>query len=290
MDHGLKERLFKKNKSGVPHGELWISGTVLKELGLEQTQESIIALSAGIGAELCFLSYTSPVQSISIESEEMKCNIKKAHDLGLVCGVAVDGPFQRTVKEHGFIETMRWFYQEEHLEKHFDIYTALAAAELAAAEEAGADLLILCDDIAYNKGLYFSPQQFTRKVLPLYQRLRNSVKKITMGFHSDGNVEPVLHSMLEQGYSVFSLEPEAMDLNVLCRTLSENTILLSGIKSEWLMGADNPVKRLRKEIISNIYELRSSCNLILASLCGLCDVNGLNNLKELYKLLESAGC
>ncbi|MCL6638478.1 MAG: hypothetical protein K6T80_02190 [Firmicutes bacterium] len=284
MTGGLKERLFNKGGAGIPRGELWISGAVLRELGLPLKQESFIALSAGIGADLCFFSYTGPVQNIPAGSAEMERNIKKAHDRGLLCGVTVDGPFQRAVKEHGFIEIMRGFYDGARLEKYIAAGTAPAAAELQAAEKAGADLLILCDDIAYSRGLYFSPRQFAAKILPFYHQLRDSVKETTLGFHSDGKVEPVLDSLLAAGFSVFSLEPEAMNLIDLARAFPAGTILLSGIKSEWLLGAFSPADLPGEEIIRYVDDLKSNCNLILASLCGLTDVNGLNRLKELYKL------
>ncbi|WP_027364519.1 uroporphyrinogen decarboxylase family protein [Desulfotruncus alcoholivorax] len=283
----LHNRLFKeKKKSRVPRGELWISGTILEELGLERTQKSIVVLSSEIDADICFLSYTGPVQQLPVESKEMEFNIKKAHDLELLCGVTVDGPFERIVKEHGFLETMKLFYNEKTLNIQLEKHTAVAAAELAAAEKAGADLLILCDDIAYTRGLYFSPHKFKSNILPLYQRLRNLVKETAMGFHSDGNVESILDFMIDQGYSVFSLEPEAMDLITLSRALPENITLLSGIKAEWLMGTDDIIYKNQKEILNYVENLSDGCSLILSSLCGLSNVPSLNNLKLLYDMLS----
>lgn len=284
MNSEFIKHLFQ-DSSRVPRGELWVSGTVLKELGLAITQESIIILSADLGADICFFSYTSPIQNIPVQSREMKRLISKARNLGLICGVTVDGPFQRTVKEHGFMETMRWFYKRDGVERTLEHYTKLAAAEMEAAEESGADLIVLCDDIAYKNGLYFSPQQFSCRLMPLYKELKKSVKEIPLGFHSDGNIEPILHSLCEQGFSIFSLEPEAMDLQVLCRDLPKSSVLLSGIKSAWLMTTGNPAHVFEDEFLHYINSLQRTCHLILASLCGLYDLNGLNNLRELYKIL-----
>ena len=283
----LRNRLFReKKKPGIPRGELWISGTILEVLGLEQTQNSIVALSSDINADICFFSYTSQVQQLSVESGEMAFNVSRAHDLGLVCGVTVDGPFERTVKEYGFMETMKLFYNEKLLNKQFEKYTAVAAAELAAAEKAGADLLILCDDIAYTRDLYFSPQKFKSNLVPLYQRLRDLVKETTIGFHSDGNVESIMDDMMDLGYSVFPLEPEAMDLVTLSRTLPENITLMSGIKSEWLMNPSDNIHKNKKEILNYVEDLSKGCGLILSSLCGLNNVSSLNNLKLLYSMLS----
>ncbi|SHJ81447.1 uroporphyrinogen decarboxylase family protein [Desulfofundulus thermosubterraneus] len=277
--------LLQKRKRKIPRGELWISGEILRELGLEQTQESLITLSINIGADICFFSYTSPVQSLPVNSGEMRLLIKKAHALGLVCGVTVDGPFERTVREHDFIEVIKWFYNPDRLEEHLEKNTALAADELMAADNAGADLLILCDDIAYKRGLYFSPEQFKSILLPLYRRLKNSIKGgKPMGFHSDGNIESIISFLVEEGYSVFSLEPEAMHLVELCRRLPENVIILSGIKAGWLMGPDLDDNQ-EAEMLQYINDLKNSCKLILSSSCGLPDIRSLERLKKIYRLV-----
>lgn len=275
--------LLQIMKRKIPRGELWISGEILRELGLEQTQESLITLSASIGADICFLSYTSPVQSLPINSGEMSLLIKKAHALGLVCGVTVDGPFERTVREHGFIEVIKWFYNSDRLEEQLEKNTTLAADELRAADNAGADLFILCDDIAYTQGLYFSPEQFRSILLPLYRRLRNTISSDKlMGFHSDGNIESIIISLIQEGYSAFSLEPEAMHLVELCRKLPENVIILSGIKAGWLMGPD-PDNNEEANMIQYITDLKNSCKLILTSSCGLSDIRSLERLKKIYR-------
>nr|WP_279221025.1 uroporphyrinogen decarboxylase family protein [Desulfofundulus salinum] len=211
--------------------------------------------------------------------------IKKAHASGLVCGVTVDGPFERTVREHGFMEVIKWFCKPDRLEEQLEKNAALAATELEAADNAGADLLLLCDDIAYTQGLYFSPEQFRSILLPFYRRLRNTISgDKLMGFHSDGNIESIISFLVEEGYSVFSLEPEAMRLVDLCRRLPENVIILSGIKAGWLMGPD-PDDNEEAEMLQYINNLKNSCKLILASSCGLYNIRSLEKLKKIYRLV-----
>ena len=277
---------LKEQRTGLPRGELWYSGAVLAELGLAPAQESIVTLSYEIGADLCCLSYTNPVQQLAIESPQMELAINKAHALQLLCGVAVDGPFERTVKAQGFAETMKLFYQEDRLAGLLNQHAEAAAAELAAAEKAGADWLILCDDIAYSRGLYFSPAKFQSNLGPLYQKLRHAAKKTVMGFHSDGNVAAILNLLIDQGYSFFSLEPEAMDLVVLSRALPEQITLLSGIKAQWLMQPNYNFAENKQEILDYIASLSTGCNLIIASLCGIANMAGLNNLKQLYGMFS----
>jgi len=282
---GCRCTLLQRMERKIPRGELWISGELLRELGMEQTQESLISLCADIGVDICFLSYTGPVQSIPVYSGEMSLLIKKAHALGLICGVTVDGPFERTTREHGFLEVIKWFYDPARLREQLERNAALAIDELTAADSAGADLLILCDDVAYNRGLYFSPEHFKSILLPLYRKLKKAIRGSKLvGFHSDGNVASIIALLAKEGYSIFSLEPEAMPLADLCRRLPENILILSGIKAEWLMGPD-PGNDETEEMIRYITDLKNRCRLILASSCGLSDVRSLERLKKIYKLV-----
>lgn len=282
----MSQNLFKNITPA--RGELWISGELLLELGFEKKQESLINLSLNIGADICFFSYTSPIEPLSVVSDNMSLLVQKAHSLNLSCGVAVDGPFERTVGEYGFIEVMKWFYETEQLKKELEKNAAIAAEELRAAEEAGADMFILCDDIAYARGLYFSPEHYKSLLLPYYQSLRKILKPFKpVGFHSDGNIQPVIGTLIDSGYSVFSLEPEAVPLMELIPALPSNVVILSGIKAGWLMGPgtiDDSLPEIN-EFIYNIKH-RYGRNFIMASSCGVSDMQSLERLKVIYGLLD----
>ncbi|GBF32362.1 uroporphyrinogen-III [Desulfocucumis palustris] len=278
--------LLLKMKNKIPRGELWISAETLEVLGLGQSQDSLIDFSINIGADICFFSFTSPIQNLPVDSEKMGRIVGKAHEFNLACGVTVDGPFERAVREHGFIEVIKWFKKVDLLKEHLEKESQLAAREMEEAAKAGADLLILCDDIAYNKGLYFSPVQFVNILIPFYREIISAVKNgRVMGFHSDGNVWPVITPLLEEGFSVFSLEPEAVDLHELSLRLPEDVIILSGIKSGWLMGP-GPEDADPPEVEQYIDNIKRNCKLILASSCGLTGYKSLERLKRIYRLAD----
>lgn len=279
--------VFQRVKNRIPRGELWISGEIFKGLALEIKQESLITLNKILDADMCFFSYSSPLQNIPAGSGEMSLLIEKARASGLICGVTVDGPFERLVRDYGFMEVIKWFHRPGRLVELLKKNAALAAAELRAADNAGADFLILCDDIAYNRGLYFSPDHFRSLLLPLYRELRNYIRNHKpVGFHSDGNIESVIDDLIDGGFSIFSLEPEAMDLGKICRRLPGDAFILSGIKAAWLMEPD-PNNSKDREIVAYISDLKQGCRLILASACGLYDLQSLERLKRIYRLVES---
>ncbi len=284
-------RLLKTTKRKIPRGELWIAGEVLREIGLSPKQESLIALGADLDADICFFSYTSPLESLPVQGGAMERLVQKARAAGLLCGVTVDGPFERAVARHGFMEVLYWFAQPDCLPERFEKTAEQAAAELTSAARAGADLLLLCDDIAYNAGPYFSPAQFQSALLPLYRQLKESLPAgRPVGFHSDGKVTAILPLLVAEGFTVFNLEPEAMPPAELDQKLPEGTILLGGIQAAWLMGpgaVDEQAADIRKYIAG----LSHSRPLILASACGISSADQLERLRQIYQLADqiSAG-
>lgn len=164
----------------------------------------------------------------------------------------------------------------------------IAVEELHAAEKAGADMFILCDDIAYTKGLYFSPEQFKNILLPYYRNLKKSIKgDKPIGFHSDGNIQPIIGTLIDSGYSYFSIEPEALPLDELLTGLPEHVSVLSGIKAEWLMGPDSIDSKIH-EIIQFIQNIKNHYGrkIILGSSCGIADIQSLERLKVIYGILD----
>lgn len=280
-------RLLEKESQLFWRGELWVAGDVLRELGLTQRQYSLIDLAVRAGWDICFFSYSSPIQQVEKTSGEMEDMIKLGHACGLACGVTVDGPFERLVGKLGFMEVMSLFQDEAALRDALQQETLLAAEELAAAERAGADLLVLCDDIAYNRGLYFSPVDYKNLILPLYRQLKGTVGGDTpLGFHSDGNIESIIAGLYKEGYTFFSVEPEAMDLIGLSASLPREIVFISGIKADWLMDPDIEEKET-DSIKEYIYSLVSGRKVILSSACGIARLSNLDRLKRIYRLI---GC
>jgi uroporphyrinogen decarboxylase len=279
--------LLQKMKNKIPRGELWISAETLEVLGFGQSQYALIDFSINIGADICFFSYTSPIQPLPVDSEKMGLLVSKAHASNLACGVTIDGPFERAVRKHGFMEVIKWFNKVDLLKEHLEKESRLAAREMEEADKAGADLLLLCDDIAYSKGLYFSPVQFLNNILPFYREIISTVKHgNVIGFHSDGDVLPIITPLVEDGFSVFSLEPEAVDLRELNLILPAEVIILSGIKSGWLM-APGPVDSDLSEVMQYVENIKRNCKLILASSCGITGHQSVERLKKIYGAADS---
>lgn len=274
-----------RGKTGVLllKAETWIAAEVLQRLQLEVGQFSIVKAAEIIGSDCCFFSFENPVGSLT--AIELKKLIDYAHVRGFSCGVTVDGPFERMMGELGFMAALPLFYEREKAGQELLKYLAAAEAQVAAARRAGADLIIICDDLAYTKAPYISPAHFEDLLLPCYERLKAAAGDNCCGFHSDGNLEVLLPLLKRLDFQVYSLEPEAMDLPALKRGLLSDAILMSGIKADWLLGEEELGGR-EKEIVQYINSLQGETGLILSSICGLYTAKSLDRLQQIYQMLN----
>jgi uroporphyrinogen decarboxylase len=101
------------------------------------------------------------------------------------------------------------------------------------AAEAGADVIILEDDIAGNESTLISPQHFQEFVAPYNQRVLDDAhaRGLKVVCHSDGNLWPILDILLEVGYDGLNpLEPQAgMDLKRVKDYCGDRICLLGNI-------------------------------------------------------------
>ena len=151
--------------------------------------------------------------------------------------------------------------------------------EVDAWDEAGADLIILADDLAYDGGLYFSPALFDRLLMDHYRLMLR--RRRPMGFHSDGDLTHLLPALTKAGFSCFSLEPEATSPRTVWQRFGRQVTLLSGIPAAWLA---TPVRS--SEVLPELVDLAHSGSLVLASACGLFEPSFIENLKMIYRLSE----
>ena len=94
--------------------------------------------------------------------------------------------------------------------------------------------LLVCDDMASNAGPMFSPAMFERYFAPRYQRLIERVKAAGcqhVYFHSDGNILPVLDSLIAAGFEAINpLEPRCgLDVIKLREKYGKRILLIGGV-------------------------------------------------------------
>jgi uroporphyrinogen decarboxylase len=96
--------------------------------------------------------------------------------------------------------------------------------------KAGVDILRIGDDIATQRGLLVSPRLYRERIKPYHASVIAAARKINpdilVKYHSDGNLTPLLHDLIEIGVSIINpVQPECMDLARIKREFGQTLTL-----------------------------------------------------------------
>ena len=240
-------------------------------------------MATAMGADVCFFHWPEVVMS-----SDLKEILMVARAAGLDCGLTVDGPFQRLAATRNLIDIL-----EDIARRPFAFQRRLANESeeveeiFSFVEGAGIELILLCDDVAFTGGLYFSPEIFKEAIVPFYRRWvkRLASSRIAPGWHSDGDVGLILPQLVDCGFRFFSLEPEGVDLLNFKRTHGSRVTLVTGIPADWFNRGTLDQDQ-EKECLQVMNALAREGGFILASSCGLHHPKFLPVLKQIYKLSE----
>jgi uroporphyrinogen decarboxylase len=107
------------------------------------------------------------------------------------------------------------------------------AAIMAHGVAAGAHGIIIADDIAYKQSTYMSPNFVQRYLLPIWQKHVSTARElgVPVFFHSDGNLNAVLPTIVAAGYDGLQcIEPAAgMDLPAIKRKYGKDLCLMGNV-------------------------------------------------------------
>jgi len=129
----------------------------------------------------------------------------------------ISGGFSKGLETFGFTEFMDFAFKDPVSMQKMARALSLQEVEIGKkCVEAGVHAVMIGDDIAYQRGPYFSPQQMRELFFPVLQEQVAKLKalNIPVFFHSDGNLNAVLDDLLGMGFDGLQcLEPGAgMDI------------------------------------------------------------------------------
>ena len=107
----------------------------------------------------------------------------------------IDGPFIAATRAAGFDAMMQYIHKIPNVAADYYRKGAEEAGVMAqAARDAGADGVVLGEDLAYNRSTFFSPKQLRECYFPA---LADAVRQmralgLVVFFHSDGNLNSIL--------------------------------------------------------------------------------------------------
>ncbi len=144
----------------------------------------------------------------------------------------VDGPFSLAVRAWGWEETlMRFGRQAAEVPALLSDAVLALSEQLATIAAAGADGIIVGDDIAYRRGPYVRPDILARLYFPYLHLLVRAAQDVGLPvvFHSDGNLWPIWDELMRIPLSgIQGLDPMSAMSLALARERSHPRLCLWG--------------------------------------------------------------
>lgn len=129
---------------------------------------------------------------------------------------------------------------------------------LAAARhmlDAGADCIVLCDDLGSNESLLISPAIYREFIKPWHKALNHLVHSYSDRFchlHSHGNITPIIPEFLEAGFDMLNpLDPtDGIDLAAVKREFGRHLTLVGGLPKHFFTLAPGPMEVVVRETLA----------------------------------------
>ncbi|MDS1029183.1 uroporphyrinogen decarboxylase family protein [Bacillota bacterium LX-D] len=154
---------------------------------------------------------------------------------------------------------------------------------------AGADGILIGDDIAFNGGTLISPEALRKIFFPVYFEVVNELRQkgIPVFLHSDGNLNQILGDLVEIGFhGLHSLEPGAgMEIGAIKKEFGHKLCLMGNLDLGLLaMGSVSEVQEAAKNILN---AAASGGGFIFSSAAGILSQDiPIENLQSVTKVLE----
>jgi len=268
--------------SHLPRGELFISRGFLDHFFSKEEGDYVRQLERAaqwlglsvIGVEL------DPEWSRSLLLETGYGKLEQYFTVG-----CLNGPVSSLIGYHGFLEAMSSMKNNQSL--FSDVATKLLThtkEKASLARVNGFRAIALTDDIAGNRGLFFSLSYFVDRVWPIYREIAGIIKGsgLFAFFHSDGDIRKVMELLTEAGYDcIHPVDAQAgQDLYELKKEFGERVSFMGHID---IMAWSE--EQIHKEISLAEDEFKKG-GLILGSTCGLSMETVSEKLSVLYPQWE----
>ncbi len=129
----------------------------------------------------------------------------------------------------------------------------LEVVEMAA--KLGADFIALDGDLAFNETTLFSPEHYVEYVMSYHKEIVDRAHQCGLKIfkHSDGNMWPIMDSIVEAGFDGFHpVQPQCMDIGEVKARYAERLCILGNIDCTYLLpfGTEEEVEQSVKETIA----------------------------------------
>jgi uroporphyrinogen decarboxylase len=199
----------------------------------------------------------------------------------------------------GPVSTLDWMLGTErfleatvtHPEKMVLLAEKVTGYEVERAKiflDHGADVILMTDDIAYQRGPFLSPRTMQRIAWPLYREMLSAIKAhrdVPVFLHTDGDIRPLLEEIVSCGFDgLHSLQPSAgMDIHEVKERYGDRLCLMGNLDLDRLMpfGTPEEVEREARALCEKVGRgggfILSTCNILTHAL-------PVENVRAMYRL------
>lgn len=249
----------------LPRGELFFTKTFLDVIFPESSEDYVEQVASA--AHLLGLSLVG----VDLNDEWSRSLLRQGKYNRLreyfIVGY-INGPVLRAIEQLGFRQAMICIKKDQTA--FFRVGSSLLndiEDICRLAKENDVSAILVPDDIAGNRGLYFSYHDFAAIILPLYRQIASVIKRngLFSFFHSDGDTRSIIRPLIEAGYDcIHPVESQAgLDLYELKDTHKNMVSFMGHID---IVTWDN--NRISQEVDKAEKNFREG-GLILGSTCGL---------------------
>lgn len=277
--------LRHQSLSRLPRGELFFSRKFL-DVFFPEFQGDYVGQVAS-AAQLLGLS----VVGVDLNEEWSRSLLREGHYGRLreyfTVGY-INGPVFRAIAQLGFRQAMVCIKRDQ--QTLLDVASSLlkdVEEKCRLARENDLSAVLLADDIAVNRGLLFSQDDFKATILPLYKQIAGLIKAngLFAFFHSDGATKAIIEPLIEGGYDCIHPIDNQAGLNLYeLKNTFENKVSFMG-HIDIITWND---ERIAQEV-NNAEKMFKKGGLILGSTCGLSMKTVSNKLSALYPQWQTRG-
>jgi hypothetical protein len=200
----------------------------------------------------------------------------------------INGPVLRAIAQLGFRQTMVCIKKDQ--QTLLDVASRLlkdVEEKCRLARKNDLSAVLLADDIAGNRGLLFSYNDFATAILPLYRQIAGTIRSngLHAFFHSDGATKAIIEPLIGVGYDCIHPIDNQARLNLYeLKNTFENMVSFMG-HIDIITWND---ERIAQEV-NNAEKMFKEGGLILGSTCGLSMKTVSNKLSALYPQWQGRG-
>lgn len=273
----------------IPRGELTVDREFARKLLLWRGEAAavnafsdadlLIACCRALALDLvCIQSGKNPNQGAGLSLTP--ADIRRFLDQELFVFWVVEGSFQRAMTRRGsmalFLDIVR---SPDTVCQELQRLSSRVTAAMARGITAGAQGIIVADDIAYSQSTYMPPDFVRQHLLPLWQAQVTTARElgVPVFFHSDGNLNAVLPTIAAAGFDGLQcIEPAAgMDLPAIRTEYGNRLCLMGNVDPALLSGQGNQdeiesrCKRLRRTVLDLMASAGGNGGYIFGTCSGL---------------------